>query len=267
MLDGLAAENHHGAADYIEPNEDLEVKVSNFFAKVNYPVLSEIKIDWGGVETEKIYPRDIPDLFHGSQLVLIGRYHASRSHRLTITGKVNGQERRFVYDDAEFPETLAENEFLPQLWATRRVGYLMEQIRLSGESREVRDEIVELGTRYGIVTPYTSYLVLEPGMQARNVPQGRGGGAGSANQVVAQGGGEVFWTQSAPRIDAIGEIAVKDSKQKAENAQCREDRAPQGLRPQPLGTFAPLRARLSTCVMAFGRTANSRLTPSCPKPK
>src|SRR5207237_2837723 len=116
LLDGLAAENH-GAADYIEPNEDLEVKVSNFFAKVNYPVLSDIKIDWGGVETEKIYPREIPDLFHGSQLVLIGRYRASRSRRLTITGKVNGQEHRFVYDDAEFSETTAENEYLPQLWA------------------------------------------------------------------------------------------------------------------------------------------------------
>ena len=213
LLDGLAAENH-GAVDYIEPNEDLEVKVSNFFAKVNYPVLSDIKIDWGGVETEKIYPREIPDLFHGSQLVLIGRYHASRSHRLTITGKVNGQERRFVYDDTAFPETLTENEFLPQLWATRRVGYLMEQIRLSGESREVREEIVELGTRYGIVTPYTSYLVLEPGMQARNFPQGRGGG--STDRVIVQGGSEAFRTQPAPVTNAIGETAVKDSKQKAE---------------------------------------------------
>ena len=33
---------------------------------------------------------------------------------------------------------------------------------MNGEQRELRDEIVDLGTRYGIVTPYTSYLALEP---------------------------------------------------------------------------------------------------------
>jgi Ca-activated chloride channel family protein len=221
LLDGIAAENS-GAADYIEPNEDIEVRVSNFFAKVNYPVLSDVKIDWGGVEVENVYPRNIPDIFHGSQLVLIGRYrpHTSRAanaslpvtglaqlkaaslmfaaslfthnfsllrfaslkseppldiparssarkQRLTLIGKVNGAERRFVYDDVRFPEHESANEFLPQLWAMRRVGHLMEQIRLNGESRELREEIIELGTRYNIVTPYTSYLVLEQGMQAQ----------------------------------------------------------------------------------------------------
>ena len=39
----------------------------------------------------------------------------------------------------------------------------MEQVRTNGEQKELRDEIVDLGTRYGIVTPYTSYLALEPG--------------------------------------------------------------------------------------------------------
>ena len=61
------------------------------------------------------------------------------------------------------------NDFLPRLWATRRVGWLMEQVRTNGEQQELRDEIVDLGTRYGIVTPYTSYLALEPNVTARDV--------------------------------------------------------------------------------------------------
>jgi Ca-activated chloride channel homolog len=167
LLDGLANENR-GAVAYIEPKEDIEVKVSNFFAKVNNPVLSDLKIDWGGVETDLVYPRATPDIFHGSQLVLIGRYRPRPSaNRLTLTGKVNGRERRFMYDDLKFPEKQGDNEFLPHLWAMRRVGHLLDQIRLNGESKELRDEIVELGTRYGIVTPYTSYLVLEPGIVAQ----------------------------------------------------------------------------------------------------
>jgi Ca-activated chloride channel family protein len=165
LLDGLANENR-GTVAYIEPKEDIEVKVSNFFAKVNNPVLSDVKINWGGVETDLVYPRATPDIFHGSQLVLMGRYRPRPSaNRLTLTGNVNGRERSFVYDDLQFPEKQGDHEFLPHLWAMRRVGHLLDQIRLNGESKELRDEIVELGTRYGIVTPYTSYLVLEPGMR------------------------------------------------------------------------------------------------------
>jgi Ca-activated chloride channel family protein len=177
LLDGLANENR-GTVDYIEPKEDIEVKVSNFFAKVNNPVLSDLKIDWGGVETDLIYPRATPDIFHGSQLVLIGRYRSPKnaaSVRLTLAGKASSRERRFVYDDLRFPERQTENDFLPHLWAMRRVGHLLDQIRLNGESKELRDEVVDLGTRYGIVTPYTSSLVLEPGIRLGNL-----GGLGGA---------------------------------------------------------------------------------------
>src|SRR5262245_43021933 len=165
LLDKLAGDNR-GTVGYIEPNEDIEVKVSNFFAKVNHPVLSDVKIDWSDILTDLIYPRVTPDIFHGSQLVLVGRYRPGSSHRLTLVGKVNGRERRFDYDNLAFPERQSENEFLAHLWAIRRVGHLLDQIRTNGESKELRDEIVDLGTRYGIVTPYTSYLVLEPGMRS-----------------------------------------------------------------------------------------------------
>ncbi len=182
LLDGLANENR-GTVAYIEPKEDIEVKVSSFFAKVNNPVLSDLKIDWGGVETDLVYPRATPDIFHGSQLVLVGRYRPQgAAKQLTLTGKVNSRERRFVYDDIQFPEKRSDNEFLPHLWAMRRVGHLLDQIRLNGESKELHDEIVELGTRYGIVTPYTSYLVLEPGMASKSSssPLGNLGGLGGS---------------------------------------------------------------------------------------
>ncbi|MCI0663962.1 MAG: VWA domain-containing protein, partial [Acidobacteria bacterium] len=171
LLDGLAIDNR-GTVAYIEPNEDLEVKVSNFFAKINHPVLGEVKVDCGGIKTDLVYPNAIPDIFHGSQLILIGRYRAGSSQRLTLTGKVNGRERRHVYDDLQFPENRNENEFLPHLWAMRRVGHLLDQIQLNGESKELRDEIIELGTRHGIVTPYTSQLILEPGRRVAGVTGG-----------------------------------------------------------------------------------------------
>ncbi|HET6854169.1 MAG TPA: VIT domain-containing protein [Pyrinomonadaceae bacterium] len=163
LLDKLAAENG-GVADYIEPKEDLEVKVSNFFSKVNYPVLTDLQIDMGGAQTDLIYPRAIPDLFRGSQVTLIGRYSNAadlNSIRMKLTGKAGGTSRTYTYANLSFPLRSDANEYLPRLWATRRVGWLMEQVRTNGEQKELRDEIVDLGTRYGIVTPYTSYLALE----------------------------------------------------------------------------------------------------------
>lgn len=171
LLDKLAAENG-GVADYVEPKEDLEVKVSNFFAKVNYPVLTDLKLNMAGVDTDLIYPRALPDIFRGSQVTLIGRYRNPIDMdfvRLQLGGNSSGTNKNFLYNNLRFPLREEANDFLPRLWATRRVGWLMEQVRTNGEQPELRDEIVDLGTRYGIVTPYTSYLALEPGAAVQNV--------------------------------------------------------------------------------------------------
>ena len=161
LLDKLSADNR-GVSDYIEPQEDLEVKVSNFFARVNYPVLSDLKLDFGGVETDSMYPRTLGDLFKNSQLVIVGRYKNNvSSATIRLTGKVGARQEVFTFSKQSFPEERSDNSFLGRLWATRRVGYLLEQVRLNGENRELKDEIIQLGTRYGIVTPYTSFLVTE----------------------------------------------------------------------------------------------------------
>jgi len=171
LLDKLAAENG-GVADYVEPKENLEVKVSNFFAKVNSPVLTDLQLDMAGVETDLLYPRTLPDLFRGSQITLIGRYRNPIDMefvRFQLSGNASGAKRNFFYNNLRFPLRSETNDFLPRLWATRRVGWLMEQVRSNGEQKELRDEIVDLGTRYGIVTPYTSYLALEPNAQPQSI--------------------------------------------------------------------------------------------------
>ncbi len=184
LLDKLAAENG-GVADYVEPKEDIEVRVSNFFAKVNYPVLTDLRLDMAGVETDLVYPRALPDLFRGSQVTLIGRYRNAIDLdfvRLQLSGKAGGASRNFFYNNLRFPRRVEANDFLPRLWATRRVGWLMEQIRSNGEQAELREEVVDLGTRYGIVTPYTSYLALEPNAQPQNVTPSTGFGVGGARR-------------------------------------------------------------------------------------
>ena len=221
LLDKLASENG-GVADYVEPKEDLEVKVSNFFSKVNYPVLTDLQLEMGGAQTDLMYPRSIPDAFRGSQITLIGRYSNEsdlKSVQLRLTGKAGASMRTYTYPNLSFPLRSDENDFLPRLWATRRVGWLMEQIRSNGEQKELRDEIVDLGTRYGIVTPYTSYLALEDSAVSLHVVPGqpqvrRAGNGGFANL------GTLTPSSSAPKVAAqTGADAVQLSKMQREQQE------------------------------------------------
>jgi Ca-activated chloride channel family protein len=160
LLDGIA-ERTRAASQYILPSEDLEVKVSSFYTKINDPVLSDLKLSFTGpVRFSKIYPSNLPDLFRGDQLVVLGRYNGAGDAAIKLEGMVNGARRTFTYE-ASFPGRAAEHDFLPKLWATRRIGFLLDQIRLHGEEKELRDEIVDLARNNGIITPYTAYLVVE----------------------------------------------------------------------------------------------------------
>jgi Ca-activated chloride channel family protein len=154
---------------YVLPDEDIEVKVSTFVTKIKEPVLTNLRFTFPeGVRVTKLYPSPLPDLFKGDQLLLAGRYSGSGNGKVVLEGSVNGVSRKFTYD-LRFPETAAGHDFIPRLWATRRVGYLLDEIRLHGEKAEVRDEVADLARHYGIVTPYTAYLIVEDEAR-RNVP-------------------------------------------------------------------------------------------------
>ncbi len=158
LLDTLA-EQQRGVSGYIRPGERIDEEVSGFYSKISTPVLADVEIDFGGVLTEDTYPYPLPDLFAGTQLILTGRYRDSGATRVTLSGKVNGERREFVYE-GNF-RGRGGDDFIPRLWATRKIGYLLTQIRLHGERREWVDAIVTLSVRYGIITPYTSFLIDE----------------------------------------------------------------------------------------------------------
>jgi len=227
LLDKLASDNG-GVADYVEPKEDLEVKVSNFFSKVNYPVLTDLQLDLGGAQTDLIYPRSMPDLFRGSQVTLIGRYSNAtdlEKIQLKLTGRASGTSRTYTYSNLGFPLRSESNDYLPRLWATRRVGWLMEQVRSNGEQKELRDEIVDLGTRYGIVTPYTSYLALEDGA----VSFSRGGGVQGQGRVARRGLSNLgvqqnsVTIQNAPAPASVGVVSGAEAIQQSKAAREQQD--------------------------------------------
>ena len=170
LLDSLA-QNHRGASTYVRPFQDLDEIVSTFYAKVSTPVLADISIDFGDMVVEQIYPQNLPDLFAGGQLILVGRYREGGPTTITLHGTVNGEAKRFVYED-QFFRLRSGDDFIPRLWATRAIGHLLTEIRLHGENPELVQSVVNLSIRYGIITPYTSYLIEEDDIFTQTGRQG-----------------------------------------------------------------------------------------------
>lgn len=148
---------------YIATNEDMELKLSSFYTKISSPVLTNLKITYSGGDVHDVQPRELPDLFKGSSVSVLGRYHNGGELTLTLEGIMNGQSKKYTYH-AQLPKQELKYDFVPTLWASRQVGYLLDQIRLHGEDKELVDEVVRLAKQYGIVTPYTSYLIVEDEM-------------------------------------------------------------------------------------------------------
>jgi Ca-activated chloride channel family protein len=161
LLDRLSGSNA-GTSEYVRPDEDIEAHVARFYAKLTSPVLTGIKIELTNTDINRTYPRDIPDLFEGGQLVWVGRYRQPGRTTLRMSGRVGSESRTF-----EYAMELAGSDkgptyaFVERLWAMRRIGHIIDQIDLNGPNKELTDELVALSTKHGILTPYTSFLADE----------------------------------------------------------------------------------------------------------
>lgn len=171
LLDKLVRENF-GQGVYVRPNEDIEERVSTLYNKIGSPVLTQVELNWEIDDVDqkahqivnRVYPSDNFDLFAGDQLVVAGRYKHAGDAKVTIRGKVGDEKQTF-----DFPAKLTKKSnddshaFVEKLWAVRRVGEILDEIDLKGKNDELVDELVQLATKHGILTPYTSFLADENG--------------------------------------------------------------------------------------------------------
>jgi Ca-activated chloride channel homolog len=161
LLDRLSGGNG-GTSEYVRPDEDIEAHVGAFYSKMTRPAFAAISVTMAGTDVNRTYPRDVPDLFEGGQLVWVGRYQRSGKASVKLAGKVGGEARSFEFPaELASPGTNTGYDFVEKLWAVRRVGFIIDQIDLNGQNKELIDELVALSTRYGLLTPYTSFLADE----------------------------------------------------------------------------------------------------------
>jgi Ca-activated chloride channel family protein len=159
LLDRIA-HDHRGSADYLLPHEDLAQKLAAFAGKIQGPLLSDVAVRFLETEVEELYPRDVSTLFADQQIVIVGRYLSEGDRKIAVTGRQGSRDVKLEFP-VSFPKGEGQNEFLPRLWAGRKVGFLLGEIQRNGQNPELVQEVSRLAKLHGIVTPYTSYLALE----------------------------------------------------------------------------------------------------------
>ncbi|MBL7040065.1 MAG: VWA domain-containing protein [Pirellulaceae bacterium] len=179
------ARNSRAISTYVLPGEEIESKVSQVYRRLFGPVLSTPELQVldakGEVTTRRVaelMPSQLPDLFEGDQLVLLGQYKSDVPLRFQLAGDFRGKARTFQFN-FKLNKATTKNSFVPRLWASRKIGMLIDEIRQAGADsgddpsviaanaktdprlKELVDEIVRLSVEFGILTEYTAFLARE----------------------------------------------------------------------------------------------------------
>jgi len=180
LLERLADETR-ARATFVLPGEDVEVKVARVFDGLNGPVLAEPVLTFTDARGRPVagrvldlLPNRMPDLYEDDQLVVLGRYLGDEPPAFQLSGNYRGERRvfRFAFKTSQ---ASIRNAFVPRLWASRKIAALVDTIRQMGADygvdpavaahdprfRELVDEVVRLGTEFGILTEYTAFLANE----------------------------------------------------------------------------------------------------------
>ncbi|HRP07690.1 MAG TPA: VIT domain-containing protein [Gemmatimonadales bacterium] len=211
LLDRLAVEGR-GSSSYVAPDADVSDAVGGVLGKLSRPAITDLRIVSAPVRFIDQAPAELPDLFFGEELVLLTRYRGIGSGAVVIEGSRDGRRERFTIRTS-FPARSHDHGYIPQLWASRRIGDLTRQIRLEGSTTELIATIRDLGLKHGIITEYTSYLVQEPQMvasrqEARPAPISGAAAAPMMTGARAFEDASITTTMSASKTVAEAEAAV-----------------------------------------------------------
>jgi Ca-activated chloride channel family protein len=191
MLDQLA-NTYSGRPTYVQPGENLELVLGDFFSVVSKPVLSSLNLALPEVGVTERFPVALGDLYHGQQLIIAGKFDKPMRGPVKLTAQRGEKKVEYSWPSVEFVH-VPSAAYVPSIWAGRKIAYLIDQIRLHGESDEMVGEVIALSQEYGIQTPYTSWLVAPEDDERTRLAfhamrrEGGGGGGfgGGANRPMA----------------------------------------------------------------------------------
>ena len=163
LLDNMATAGG-GDVEYVGLNADGSAAAKRFHQRVRNPLLTDISIDWVGLQVTDVYPKRIPDVFGAKPVVVTGRYSAPGSGTIKLKGKMGGSD--FTREiPVTLPDTMALHDVLAPLWARSRIDDLMSEDYMGAQLGRMRPDlkqtITQLAIEFRLMTQFTSFVAVE----------------------------------------------------------------------------------------------------------
>lgn len=154
LLDLLAYRNK--GRSYTFPQiEEIDAELPRFFARLNDAYLVDLAADYGRIDKNMVYPRDLPDFYKGQVVTLYGRFTPSEDKDLVMRLEgSSGLQRREMVLKADLANAAQGDASIAKYWAFQKVYYLIGEVSRYGETPELMAEITRLSQQYGVQSTY-----------------------------------------------------------------------------------------------------------------
>lgn len=151
-----AADLGRGTFTHIGEVGEVQERMDELFAKLEFPVLSDIRLGWDGGGTADYWPNPVRDLYLHEPLVVSLKLGGGEQ-TLHIDGRMNGQAWSKVLP----VHAGGTGSGLDVLWARNRIRSLDQQRSRGVPADRIKTAITELGLKHHIVTAYTSLVAVD----------------------------------------------------------------------------------------------------------
>lgn len=149
----------HGAVAYLGPQDESAQIMEDFFARVSYPAMTDLKLDWGGLHVTEVFPRELPDLFVGRPVIVTGRFAGGADATIRVNGNA-GDEPVQVAIPATLTDANASHKGVPSVWARMKIADLVEE-SIYHPNAELPGEIKQVALDYDLMSPFTAFVAVD----------------------------------------------------------------------------------------------------------
>ncbi len=157
LIDHLAKVGR-GAVAYLGLNDSASQIMADFFTRISHPALTDLQIDWGGLQVTEVFPRAVPDLFVGRPVILTGRFAGNQDPAIRVNGRVADQPMQVVVPASQ--TDTATHQGLPSIWARMKIAALADQSTYQ-PNRELPDQIKKVALDYSLMSPFTAFVAVD----------------------------------------------------------------------------------------------------------
>ena len=158
LIDGIAKTGLGESFVVTDPSE-AAATADRFRTYIQSPILTDVQVTYDGFDVFDIEPPTLSTLFASRPIVLFGKWKGEPSGTIHITGKTGGKDyAEDIPVSAAIP--LEANNIIQYLWARTRVERLTDYGMTEDLQANAKKEVTELGLRYSMMTPYTSFIAV-----------------------------------------------------------------------------------------------------------